>query len=162
MRLAKINEDDLDWVVRRMRRQDFHEVYANRWDDNPDALVRDLMLCGDFGWVAGTDEGLPVAAFGAIPVWNGVWEVWMIATDNWPKVALGVHRFIKRVMIPALEQTGCHRAQCRALSTYTWSHKWLKSLGAYKESEMPHFGRNGECFYLFCWTRPVTQPYSQT
>ena len=155
MKLAKLNADDLDWVVRRMRQRDIQEIYATRWDDDPRRFVEDIMASGDFGWVAGTDDGLPVAAFGAVPLWNGVWDVWMFATDEWPRVALGVHRFIKKVMIPALEESGCHRAQCRSLATYTWSHRWLESLGAYKESELPHFGKEGELFYLYCWTRPV-------
>lgn len=162
MRVAKLNADDLDWVVRRMRQRDREEIFATRWDDDPEKLVKDVMAGGEFGWVFGDDDGLPVAALGAIPVWNGVWEVWMFATDEWPRVSLGVHRFIKRTMIPALESVGYHRAQCRALDRHTEAHRWLLSLGAYKESELPNYGRNGETFYLFCWTRPVSRPHSET
>lgn len=152
MKLAKLNYDDLHWVASRMRQQDRDEVFATRWDDDVDQLCKEVVASGEFGWVAGTDEGLPVAAFGAVPVWNGVWEVWMFATNEWPRVSYGVHKFIKRVMIPAIRSTEWNRAQCRSMAGYTWAHKWLESLGAHKESEMPCFGRNGETFYLFCWT----------
>lgn len=162
MKLAKINADDLDWVASRMRAIDREEVYATRWDDESSSLCKGILSGGEFGWVAGTDDGIPVAAFGAIPVWNGVWEVWMFATDRWPEVALGVTRFIRRVMIPALEGTGLHRAQCRSKYNHHVAHRWLESLGAYKESELPHYGKDGELFYLYCWTRPVRHTQSQT
>jgi len=158
MKLAKINADDLDWVARRMRRQDMDEIYATRWNDDPAELCAGLLAGGDFGWVAGNDNGTPIAAFGAVPAWPGVWEVWMFATDKWPEIALGVTRFVKRVMIPSLEDVGVHRAQCRSKHDHLVAHAWLESLGAYKESELRNYGRNAELFYLYCWTRDPKGP----
>ena len=160
MMLAKLNEPDLLFVADRMREWDRREVFATQWDDDAAKLVSNILAGGEFGWVAGVD-GLPVAAFGAIPVWNGVWQVWMFATDDWPKVALGVTRFIKKVMIPALEEVGCHRAECRSMDGHDVAHRWLECLGAHKESELPHFGRDGQTFYLYCWTRPISRPHSR-
>lgn len=159
MRLARINHSDLLYVADNMREWDRREVFATRWDDNAAELVDVIMAGGEFGWVAGED--LPIAAFGAVPTWQGNWQVWMFATDRWPEVALGVTRFIKKVMIPALEEAGCHRAECRSMEGHEVAHKWLESLGADKESELPNYGRNGETFYLYRWTRPVTQPHSK-
>ena len=160
MRLAKINHSDLLYVADNMREWDKREVFATRWDDDASELCDAIISGGEFGWIAGQD--LPVAAFGAIPTWQGNWQVWMFATDRWPEVALGVTRFIKKVMIPALEESGCHRAECRSMEGHDVAHRWLESLGAYKESELPHYGRNGETFYLYRWTRPITQPHSKT
>lgn len=160
MRLAKLNHSDLLYVADNMREWDRREVFATRWDDDASGLCDAIIAGGEFGWVAGQD--LPVAAFGAIPTWQGNWQVWMFATDRWPEVALGVTRFIKKVMIPALEESGCHRAECRSMEGHDVAHRWLESLGADKESELPHYGRNGETFYLYRWTRPITQPHSKT
>ncbi len=160
MKLARLNEADLLYVADNMREWDRREIFANRWDDDPAPLVSGLLAGGEFGWVAG-DGGLPIAAFGAVPTWAGNWQVWMFATDEWPKVALGVTRFIKKVMIPALEEVGCHRAECRSMEGHAVAHRWLEALGAHKESELPHYGRDGETFYLYCWTRPITRPHSQ-
>lgn len=159
MKLAKLNEDDLHWVASRMRQRDRDEIFATRWDDDIDRMVKEIMGGGEFGFVAGDDNGLPIAAFGAIPVWNGVWEVWMFATDEWKRIALDVTKFGHRTFFPALESTGYHRLQCRSLSTHTVAHRWLESMGAHKESELPNYGRNGETFYLFCWTRPVAKTH---
>lgn len=155
---AKINREDLLFVIQNMRESDKNEVFATRWDDSGENLTDDLITGGEFAWIAGTDDK-PVAAFGAIPVWNGVWSVWMVATDDWKLVALEVTRFIKRVMIQALRDIGAHRAECRSWSEHTEAHRWLELLGARKESEIENFGRNGEKFYLYCWTKEVTKPY---
>lgn len=162
MRLAKINADDLHWVASRMRKLDQEEIYATRWSDQADDLVRDIMAGGDFGFVAGDDNGLPIAAFGAVPVWEGVWEVWMFATDEWKRIAMDVTKFGHRTFFPALNEAGYHRLQCRSLSTHHVAHRWLESMGAHKESELPNYGRNGETFYLFCWTKPISRPQSQS
>ena len=159
MKLARLNEADLLYVADNMRALDADEVFATSWTDDRASLVAGILGGGEFGWIAG-DGGLPIAAFGAVPSWNGVWQVWMFATDDWPKVAFEVTRFIKRIMIPSLEEVGCHRAECRSMDTHTVAHKWLKTLGADKESEMKHYGRDGQTFYLYCWTRPITQPHS--
>ena len=159
MKLAKINEADLLFVADRMRECDRREIFATRWNDDPAELAGTILALGEFGWVAGTD--LPIAAFGAIPAWNGVWQVWMFATDDWPQVSLGVTKFIKRVMIPALRDIGAHRAECRSIEGHVTAHRWLECLGAHKESEIPNFGRNGETFYLYSWLAPVSRPQSK-
>jgi len=155
MKLAKLNDSDLLFVAVNMREEDEREIFATRWSKNPSNLCDTIMSYGNFGWVAGSDEGEPIAAFGAMPTWNGVWQVWMFATPRWKEVSYGVTKFIKRVMIPALEDSGLHRAECRSIEGHTTAHRWLESLGATKESECKHYGSNGEKFYIYCWTRPV-------
>ena len=157
-RFAKINGEDLLFVVKNMRKSDRDEVFATRWDDSDENLTNDLISGGEFAWISGVGE-TPIAAFGAIPVWNGVWSVWMVATDRWPEVCMETTKFIKRVMIPALKDIGAHRAECRSWSEHSVAHRWLEMLGATKESEIENFGRNGERFYLYCWTQPVSKPY---
>ena len=156
MMLAKINMSDLEHVAFNMRDRDKEEIYATRWSNDPEELSEAVMRGGEFAWVAGSNDGTPVAAFGAIPVWDGVWEVWMFATDNWDKVAFDCTKFIKRTVIPSLEKTGAHRLQCRSMAKHTVAHRWLENLGFQKESEMKSLGNLGQDFFLYCWTRPVS------
>ncbi len=157
MKLAKLNRDDLDYVAANMRQRDKDEIYATRWSEDAESLTESIMLGGEFGWVAGTDDGVPVAAFGAIPTWDGVWEVWMFATDRWDEVAIGSTKFIKRVVIPSLEKSGAHRLQCRSLDKHTKAHLWLEYLGFQMESKMVNFGSKGESFLMYCLIRQPRQ-----
>jgi hypothetical protein len=154
-----INRKDVSFIAENLRKSDKMEVFATRWTENGDDLADAILSYGDFGWIACSDDHVPVAAFGAVPMWNGVWSVWMFSTDRWPEVSISVTRFIKKIMTPALEESGYHRAECRSLAENTVSHKWLEMLGASKESEVRNYGRNGETFYIFSWIRPVTRPH---
>lgn len=162
MFFREINQGDLAFVAENLRISDKNEVFATRWTENGDDLASAILSYGDFGWIACADDGTPVAAFGAVPLWNGVWSVWMFSTDRWPEVSLSVTRFIKKIMTPALEEAGYHRAECKSMAENTTAHRWLEILGASKESELKNYGRNGETFYTFSWIRPVSRTHLPT
>ncbi len=159
MYFREINHADVAFVAENLRISDQKEVFATRWTESGDDLASAILSYGDFGWIACADDGTPVSAFGAVPMWNGVWSVWMFATDRWPEVSISVTRFIKKIMTPALEESGYHRAECKSLAENTTSHRWLEMLGASKESEITNYGRNGETFYTFSWIRPVSRTH---
>lgn len=152
MRRAPLAYNDVLYVAQRMRDADRREVYATRWSDRPEDLARDTMICGDFSWILGTD--VPVAAIGAYAMWPNVWSVWMFATDDFPQIRLSATRFVRHGMIPALVESGAHRAECRSLADHAEAHAWLELLGAKKEGS-PHFkfGKNGEDFCTYVWSR---------
>lgn len=158
MNIAVINYPDLLYIADNMRDMDRKEVFATRWEDDSEKLVDVIMSCGDFGWVVAADDGMPVAAFGAIPTWNGVWQVWMFATDRWNEVALSVTRFIKRIMIPSIVEAGWHRAECRSADGHSVAHRWLEMLGASREHTLHYFGKDGETFHLYSWTKGSFKP----
>src|SRR5690242_9422527 len=98
------------YIASNMREWDRREIYATRWDDNPEKLADDCLKYG-FGWVFVDDH--PIAAVGAAPMHPGVWSVWCFGTDEFKKAGLGLTKHIKRVIIPTLaEKMGAHRAQC--------------------------------------------------
>lgn len=146
-----INHMDILSIVTGMREWDRREVYACRWDDDPLTLAHQLAMSGDFGWVIGQER--PIAGVGAVPLWPGVWSAWMIATDEWPAVALPVTRFVRRAMIPALLRDGAHRVECDSMVGHDVAHAWLRVLGAVQEGPPRHRGRNREPFITFIWTR---------
>jgi len=158
MRITNVNHADLLYVADNMRDMDKKEIYSTRWEEDPESLVDSIMSYGNFGWVVGTDDGIPIAAFGAIPIWPGSWQVWMFATDRWDEASLWVTRFIKKVMIPSIADSGWNRAECKSIEGYDVAHRWLEMLGATHEHTLPSFGKNGESFRLYSWTRGSFKP----
>ena len=136
------------YVADNMRRKDRHEIAALREPFDTVALTRDCLRAGAFAWVGGRDDR-PIVVFGAWPMHPGVWSAWMFATDEFPRVALGLTKLARRVIIPSLAQSGCRRAQCLSIEGHTVAHEWLKSLGAVEESRMEGYGKSGEAFVCF-------------
>lgn len=153
MKPTELYPEGVQHVVHKMRAKDREEVFATQWSDDPWQLGNDILRMGGFGFVLHADDGEPVVCCGAMPMWNGVWSVWMFATDRFDEISLSTHRFAKRVFFPALDEAGWHRLECRSLGTHTVAHRWLEVLGAYKESEVFNYGSKGEDFVVYCWTK---------
>ena len=150
----------VDYVVNNMRQKDKEEIFATRWSEEPAELTRSILNSGEFSFVGHADDGEPVVCAGAVPMWPGVWSVWMFATDRFNEIALSTTRFAKQVFFPALTGAGWHRLECHSLDKHYIAHKWLESLGAYKESEKKSYGKNGEGFFVYCWTKQPSTTHS--
>lgn len=142
---------DVRFVAANMRAADAAEIFATRWTDAPDDIVTDVMHAGPFVWTTGLER--PIAVVGAFPSHPGVWQVFMFATDEFPRIGLGMTRFVRKCMIPALIDSNAHRAQCHSIEGHDVAHRWLESLGAQVESVAKGWGRNGEDFRVYVWTR---------
>lgn len=144
-------EDSLR-VVQNLRDRDRDEIFATRWTDDPAAVARDVVATGDFRWGAYVD-GRPVALIGAFPRWPRVWTMWAFGTDEWDKVVLALTRHARRFMMPAIFNSGAIRADCYALASHHDARRWLVYLGAAPEKFLDNYGKNGEKFVCYCWTR---------
>lgn len=138
-----------------MREDDRKEIFATSWHENAglyaSTIIDQKISSEGVGWVFGI-KGEPIAAIGAFPIWPNVWTGWMFATDKFPKIGLGLTKFVKHIMLPGLEQSGVyHRAQCFSMAGHKTAHDWLRSLGAEEEAIIPNFGKNRETFHLFAW-----------
>lgn len=153
MKPAELTAEAVFHVVERMRAKDRAEIFATQWEDDDWKFANGVLRVANFAFALHADDGEPVACCGAVPMWEGVWSVWMFATDRFPEIAIGTHRFAKEVFFPNLDYAGWHRLECRSLASHTTAHRWLEKLGAYKESEVAKYGRNGEDFFVYCWTR---------
>lgn len=136
------------YVADRMRRKDREEIAATREPFDTVALTRDCLAIPHFAWVTGREEA-PIAVVGAVPLHPGVWSCWMFATDEFPKIRIGMTKFARHVIVPALAQSGCRRAQCLSDEGHVEAHEWLKALGAVEESRMLGYGKSGETFICF-------------
>lgn len=151
--IGPINFPDTLHVCVHMREWDRREVYATRFDDSPLSLAREVVSVGRFGWIAYVDDA-PAVVLGANPLWPGVWNVFMLATDDFHKVRFSLVRHVRRVMFPALVAVGAHRAQCFSLEGHEDAHAWMVLLGAKPGEPIPEYGRDRETFVPFVWTRP--------
>ena len=142
---------DVLYIAKNMQEEFRREIYATRWDDDPASVALQAMDGGSFCWVCGLER--PIAALGAVPVWPNVWQVWMFATDELPRIRFSLTRFARRVMIPALIKSGAHSAHCYVNEEFSSAHGWLtKCLGGKKSEPLKNFGRNKETFFIFSWS----------
>lgn len=148
--LEPVTYADAAYISRRLREWDAKEILPLVRGGAEDLAL--LASASHYGRAALYDNE-PVAVFGATETVPAVWQVFMFATDKWPKVALSVTRHIRRVMIPVLYDAGANRAECRSHADYKWAHRWLQTLGARQEAEFKEYGPQRETYLLFAWRR---------
>lgn len=147
---------DILHVCVRMRERDRAEIYATRWEDDPAKVARDVRMSGAFHWGVYLDDK-PIGLVGAHPRWPGVWTAWAFGTDEWLRGISTVTRHVRRFMLPALFNAGVHRVDCLALEAHKQSCRWLEYLGAFPEKTLDFWGKNGETFVSYVWTRETTK-----
>lgn len=157
---ANLYPEGVRHVTLNMRAKDAEEIFATQWSDDREAFASSIMKCGGFGYVLHADDGEPVVAGGAVPIWPGVWSVWMFATDRFGEVAIATHRFAKEVFFPILNDVGYVRLECRSMASHTVAHRWLESLGGHREAVVSSYGKDGQNFILYCWTKPKADAQS--
>jgi len=147
-------------VCMNMREKDREEIFATRWEDADangfDRLAADVMASGNFRWAA-TIEDRPVALIGAVPKWPGAWNVWAFGTWEWADAAITLTRHVRKYMIPRLFAAGARRAECLAMEANTSSCRWLEFLGAERETTLDNYGKGGQTFVHYCWSRERTK-----
>lgn len=149
MRLKPLSRDALLSIASAMRVSDWDEIFATRFDEDPVALVDDLLMGDPVGAVIAADDGLPIAVVAGTEMWPGFWSLWMFATDRWPEVARRATRFARKELWPALRALGLRRGECRSAAAHKVAHRWIRHLGGQQESIYPAFGKGGETFIGF-------------
>lgn len=139
------------YVAENLRERDRREIFATRWEDDPNGLALDTVAAGGFSWVASYKDR-PVAVIGATPRWPKVWTAWAYGTDEWPRVVRRLTKHVRRFMMPALRNAGAIRVDCIALEEHHDARRWLTALGAQQEKTLASWGRNGETFVGYSWT----------
>lgn len=149
--LAPACYSDVVFIARNLRKMDAEEILPLIWGGKPENLAAITVAAG--GWATVALSGVePVAAFGVIEAKPKFWNVWMYATDSWPKVALSVTRNIKREIIPTLVSKGAVRADCWSMAGHTTAHRWLECLGAIREATLEDYGASRKVFHCYSWT----------
>ncbi len=156
--VAKPGLEMIEHVTANMREIDRVEVFATRWDDDPKAYARVLLPMNGFMWCAVRDD-VPCALWGAVPVWPHHWIAFAFGTDDWARVVLTMTKHIRSFMLPALLRAKAYRVSAATHADHTEAHRWLESMGAVKEMDMPYYGKGGEVFFNYVWTK---EPFALT
>lgn len=152
MQPKTLDRETLEYVCRHLRPASAAEAFATRWNDDPAALARDLWTGRGPGAYSVSIER-PVYAGGYINTHPGVWRLWGFATPEWPRIAVGLTKWVKRFMLPAIFKTGAHRVESFVLDGQPDVEGWLRLLGGRKEAVLSGFGRKGENVISYVWGR---------
>lgn len=136
-------------VVENMRAADREEIFGLMPSDDEAAFIDEVMGYQPFRFCVWRDQ--PVAIFGATQTLPGVYTAFMFATDEFSSVGGQVTKFIKRDLIPAIENLGAHRCQAISAASHWWAHRWLRALGAVEECTLRRYGRNRQDYKVFRW-----------
>lgn len=137
-------------VAHNMREWDRKEIFACMFDDSVDTLAMSV-VSSQYSFVLGNTE--PIAVMWSACIRPGVWSIGMFATEKIGEIGLGLNRFAKRVFIRGLVESGAHRAEAKTMDGHYDAKNWMVKLGAEYEATHPFFGRNGEKFHTFAWTK---------
>lgn len=144
--------NDLSYIASGLRPDDRREVDCQfeAWD----AIGLAVIALRGLAYTVHVD-GNPEAAFGANPTPNpGLWIAWSFGTRRMWKCAPVITQHVREVLIPMVMENGAWRAEARCLDDNKSAQRWLVRLGARRQGLLKNYGKNGEDFALYEWTRP--------
>ncbi|MER9596362.1 hypothetical protein [Mesorhizobium sp. M0244] len=150
LRIIPATLRDLSYIAANLRPEDRAEIDC-QFDDWSPALLALTALQG-FAYVAELN-GNAEAGFGAAEQRGGLWIAWSWGTRRMTRCVPGITEFFHAVLGPEVAARGAWRVEARALATNELALRWLARLGATQRCRLPGYGRNGEDFLLYDWTR---------
>jgi len=148
------NLRDLSYVAAHMRASDRAEVEAQI--DEWNAVHVAAMSLRDFAYIVELN-GNPEAAFGCGQVRKGYWIAWSWMSPRGIRCVPAMVEFITEQLQPAVYAAGALRVEARALATHRMARRFLERIGGEFCCELPAYGKNGEDFVLYQWTRDSYQ-----
>lgn len=141
---------DLTYILATLRHEDRAEIDCQFDEWHPEMIA--LQALQGPAYVAELD-GNPEAAFGAAEIRKGLWIAWSWGRPRmWRCVPL-MTRFFFAVLGPDVAAQGAWRVEARPLASNEVALRWLRRLGATERCLLPAYGKNGEDFMLYDWTR---------
>lgn len=151
MTLYKPTFESVRHVAANMRLADRDEIHPLWFQFDP-AAVAHYLTSAPYVWLAVKDES-PVAVFGAIESRPRAWTAFAFGTDDFPKVAPEMTKFLVRKVRPHLfNERGAVRVEAWSHGSHHQAHKWLELLGAKGEPD-PEYGPNGETYIRYIMRR---------
>lgn len=149
MLLSDLGAHEARYIVNRLRAGDQEEAYALRAGNSYELLKEILEDYGPHKWCASLER--PIAMGGVTEMWPGVWCGWALATNEFPRIAAPLTRWVRRKAMPAIKRAGAHRLEVRSIESHTQSHRWLEILGFEREAVLRGYGRSQENFVVYRW-----------
>tara|TARA_R110002167_G_scaffold62113_2_gene175400 strand:- start:611 stop:1051 length:441 start_codon:yes stop_codon:yes gene_type:complete len=92
----------------------------------------------------GLIDGYVIASAGIKPLWPGVGEAWIVASDNMPKKKLSVIKLIKENFDRMIHDNGFVRVQACIRSDWPEAKRFAEFLGFEHEGIMKKYGPDGQ------------------
>ena len=144
---------DASYVAAHMREQDRAEIFCQL---SPEARSEHLaymaLNAGGEQWCAWLD-GEPIACWGYSYLTHAGSVLWAWGTNQFHKAVPAITKAAINELVPMFERSGIQYLEARSLATHHQAHRWLKLLGGVPQCTLPTYGRNGEDFVLFTWSR---------
>lgn len=150
VRIIGANLRDLSYIASNLRPQDKAEIDCQLDEWTPAMLALSAMQ--GMAYIAELD-GNPEAAFGAAEQRSGLWCAWSWGSKRMWRCIPRITSFFYEVLGPDVAAQGAWRVEARALAANDMALRWLRRLGAHERCDLPGYGKNGEAFILFDWTR---------
>jgi hypothetical protein len=144
-------EQHIRYIVNHLRERDLIEIFALRWDNDPEGLVRDIVAVAGAMWRVWTVNDEPVSVAGMTPIRPGVIAAGAFGTALFPRVVRPMLRWGRDWVFPRLRVAGFHRGECYALASNTDGRKFIEACGGEIEALLHGYGRNREDFLLYAW-----------
>lgn len=158
MRIDKPTADEIRAVALDMRPSDYDEFIALSFANSREELAENLVqrLSGRPDVMVGAlDE--PICIGATIEMRPNVITLLFFATPRFADIGIPITRFIRQNLFTRFRDAGIHRIEALSIKGHDQAHRWLRTLGLDAETgELPSYGRNGEPFIQFAWTRPCT------
>lgn len=155
MHLSPLSADGIKEVLSKLRAADRREVEATNWSFDPERLTQQIVACAAHGFLAGAEDGEPIAFFAAAEPWPHVLQFALLATDRFDEIGKKLTRYLLKETMPVILASGAHRAEARSIAGHRAAHSWLKFLGAKEEAILRAYGKGGEDFHVFTWLAPA-------
>lgn len=91
---------------------------------------------------------------GLVPLWRGVAQGWIYASDRLRGHPAALHRTVYRALAAAEAALGLHRIEISVHADFAASRRWVVHLGFHCEGAMPGFGPNKDTYYRYARTKP--------
>jgi len=124
------------------------DVAAHVW-------MQTLQASQGYALTALMQDDMPAAAGGFQPVGPGIWQAWMLGSeDGWQQCWRSLTKGARWLMQALWERGDIHRLQTSALTSRAHATVWFeRSLGFRYEGTQRHFGRHGEDMALYSKVR---------
>lgn len=143
---------DVSFVLANLRPMDDIELRCQLPDGTKmHDVAYGLLMAGDA--FAALDDGQPIAVFGTNFMTPGCRGVWALGTRRARRAIPTVTRFMTGEYADELKAAGVHTLEARSHAAHEAAHRWMHSTGAVRVDPCFPYGKNGEPFYVFRWTR---------
>jgi hypothetical protein len=140
-RMREKDYEELSCIFEGKSRKELADILAVQYAPHPTIKLYAL------------DDGTPTVVMGWTMARPGTAQIGMFATDDFGRIKAAVSKHIVRHFFDDINTYNIHRMECFSLGTHTEAHEWIEWLGLKKEAEIPGYGKNGEMFVSFAWTR---------